>query len=120
MSEQSYNETCIFCKVAKGLVRADIVHQDDRIVAFHDIHPQTPVHVLVIPREHITALWETDESHEPLLGRMLTACNDVAQQLGIESTGYRVVINAGADAGQSVDHLHFHVLGGRKLQWPPG
>jgi histidine triad (HIT) family protein len=124
VAEQPYHppyvDTCVFCKVAKGLVRADIVYQDDLVVAFKDIHPQAPVHALVIPREHITALWEADASHEPLLGRMLTVCNTVAQTLGVSESGYRVVANVGPDAGQSVDHLHFHLLGGRKLEWPPG
>ena len=120
MSDLGYQETCIFCKVVKRLVRADVLFEDDRVVAFKDIHAQAPAHALVIPRYHITSLWEADHSHEPLLGRMLTACNEVAQQLGVDSSGYRVVVNAGQDAGQSVDHLHFHVLGGRKLEWPPG
>src|SRR5438067_3408160 len=113
-------ETCIFCKLARGQVRAEIVLQDDTIIAFKDVHPQAPAHALVIPRKHITALWETDTESEPLLGRLLTACNEVAQELGIEQSGYRVVINSGPDAGQSVDHLHLHVLGGRKMDWPPG
>lgn len=120
MLDQNYADTCIFCKLSKGLVRADIVYQDDTVVAFNDIHPQAPVHVLVIPRTHITALWEADESHVQLLGRLILACNEVAEKLGISGTGYRVVVNSGEDAGQSVDHVHFHVLGGRKLQWPPG
>jgi histidine triad (HIT) family protein len=115
-----YNETCIFCKLAKGMVRAEIILQDDRIIAFKDIHPQAPVHAIIIPREHITALWEADASHEPILGRLLTACNEVAQELGVGTGGYRVVINSGPDAGQSVDHLHVHLLGGRKMEWPPG
>ncbi len=117
---QNYNDTCIFCKLAKGMVRAEIILQDDRIIAFKDIHAQAPAHALVIPRQHITALWEADTAHEPLLGHILTACNEVAQILGVEDSGYRVVCNSGADAGQTVDHLHFHVLGGRKMQWPPG
>ena len=120
MNEQGYSDTCVFCKVVKGMVKADIVYQDDAVVAFKDIHPQAPVHVLVIPRFHITALWEVDTSHEALLGHLLSACNDVAGVMGIADTGYRVAINTGDDAGQSVDHLHLHVLGGRKLQWPPG
>ena len=119
MSDE-YVDTCVFCRLAKGLVRAEIVLQDDKVIAFRDIHPQAPGHALVIPREHITALWEADQSHEPLLGRLLTACNEVAQELGVANGGYRVVVNVGPDAGQSVDHLHFHVLGGRKLEWPPG
>jgi histidine triad (HIT) family protein len=120
MSDQPYTDTCIFCKLTRGLVRADIVYQDDAVVAFKDIHPQAPSHVLIIPREHITALWEVDQSHEPVLGRLLAACNDVADVMGVGQSGFRVVINSGPDAGQSVDHLHIHLLGGRKLQWPPG
>ncbi|MGA7733231.1 MAG: histidine triad nucleotide-binding protein [Chloroflexia bacterium] len=113
-------DTCIFCKLAKGQVRAEIILQDDKIIAFKDIHPQAPAHALVVPRKHITALWDTDHEDEPMLGRILTACNEVAQELGISDSGYRVVVNSGPDAGQSVDHLHFHVMGGRELAWPPG
>ena len=120
MNEVIYSDTCVFCKVAKGLVRADIIFRDEEVVAFRDIHPQAQVHALVIPRRHITALWETEDSDAVLLGRLLLACNKVADQEGVGESGYRVVINAGADAGQSVDHVHFHVLGGRKLDWPPG
>jgi histidine triad (HIT) family protein len=119
MSDE-YIDTCVFCRLAKGLVRAEIILQDDKIIAFRDIHPQAPGHALVIPREHITALWEADQSHEPLLGRLLTACSEVAQEMGVGDSGYRVVVNTGPDAGQSVDHLHLHVLGGRTLEWPPG
>jgi histidine triad (HIT) family protein len=119
MSDNSV-DTCIFCRLAKGLVRAEIILQDDKIIAFKDIHAQAPAHALVVPRRHITALWEADTEDEPLLGRILTACNEVAQELGVSESGYRVVVNSGPDAGQSVDHLHFHVLGGRKLLWPPG
>ena len=115
-----YSDTCVFCKVAKGTVRADIVYEDAQLVAFRDIHPQAPVHFLVIPREHMTALWEADETHTVLLGRALLVCNDLAQKEGIGDSGYRLVINSGADAGQSVDHVHIHILGGRKLDWPPG
>jgi len=119
-SNSHFVDTCVFCRLAKGLVRGDIVFQDDAVVAFNDIHPQAPVHILVIPREHITALWDTDESHYDLLARLLHTCNRVADDAGVGQTGYRVVANVGQDAGQSVDHLHFHVLGGRKLSWPPG
>ncbi len=121
MSNQlEYSDTCVFCKVAKGLVKADIVHQDAQVVAFRDIHPQAPVHILVIPRHHMTALWEADESHADLLGHVILTCNSIAEKEGIGQTGYRVVVNAGEDAGQSVDHIHFHLLGGRQLAWPPG
>ena len=120
LSQPAYVDTCVFCKVVKGLVRADIIYQDGQVVAFKDIHAQAPVHVLVIPRHHVTALWEADETHTELLGRILLACNEVAQIEGVAESGYRVIANVGPDAGQSVDHLHFHVLGGRKLDWPPG
>lgn len=113
-------DTCIFCKLAQGQVRAEIILQDDRVIAFKDIHPQAPAHALVIPRRHITALWDTDRDDEALLGHIVLTCNEVAQELGIAESGYRIIANSGADAGQSVDHLHFHVLGGRKLAWPPG
>ena len=119
-SKSQYIDTCIFCKLGKGLVRADIVYQDEAVVAFRDIHPQAPVHILVIPRQHITALWETDEAHTDLLGRMLLTCNRVADEAGVGESGYRVVANVGPDAGQSVDHLHFQILGGKTLTWPPG
>ncbi|HET6313095.1 MAG TPA: histidine triad nucleotide-binding protein [Chloroflexia bacterium] len=119
MSDQAI-DTCVFCKLAKGQLRADIVYEDNTVLAFKDIHPQAPVHVLVIPREHITALWEVDESHIQVLGRLILAANDVADRLGVQETGYRIVINTGTEAGQTVDHVHLHVLGGRKLSWPPG
>lgn len=119
MSDQAI-DTCVFCKLAKGQLRADIVYEDNTVLAFKDIHPQAPVHVLVIPREHITALWEVDESHIQVLGRMILAANDIADRLGVQETGYRIVINTGTEAGQTVDHVHLHVLGGRKLTWPPG
>jgi histidine triad (HIT) family protein len=110
---------CIFCRVGRHEVPADIVFEDPLVLAFRDIHPVAPTHVLVIPKQHITALWELDEHYAPLISRLILACNDVATQLGIDSTGYRVVANAGPDAGQSVDHLHFHVLGGKRMGWPP-
>lgn len=113
-------DTCVFCKLAKGMLRADIIYEDTKVVAFKDIHPQAPVHILVIPREHITALWEVDESHVPVLGRLLRVANEIADRMKVIDTGYRVVINTGVDAGQTVDHLHVHVLGGRRLSWPPG
>ncbi len=89
------------------------------MLAFRDIHPIASVHVLVIPKQHVTAAWELDQSHGFMLARMFVAANDAAAQTGIEATGYRLVINAGRDAGQSVDHLHLHVLGGHRMGWPP-
>jgi histidine triad (HIT) family protein len=110
---------CIFCRVARGEIPADKVFEDDMVVGFRDIHPVAPVHVLVIPKQHVTALWELEEMHGPLISRLILACNDIAASEGIDERGYRIVTNAGPDAGQSVDHLPLHVLGGRRMGWPP-
>jgi histidine triad (HIT) family protein len=111
---------CIFCKVGAGQIPAGVVFQDDEVMAFEDVHPQAPVHVLVIPKRHIGGLNEAGPNDRMLLGRLLEVANLVAQKKRIVDTGYRVVANTGADGGQSVFHLHFHVLGGRGMAWPPG
>jgi histidine triad (HIT) family protein len=112
---------CLFCKVVAGEIPARIVSRTDDAVAFHDIGPKAPVHVLVIPARHVTAVRAaTGPEGERLLGRLLAFSAEVATQLGLDAKGYRIVTNTGPDAGQSVDHLHFHVLGGRRLSWPPG
>ena len=111
---------CIFCKIASHEVPASIVFEDDDLIVFHDISPQAPVHILVIPRKHITSLAHTSPQDEALLGRLLTAANRAATDAGLAESGFRVVINTGAGAGQSVFHVHVHVLGGRRLKWPPG
>ncbi|MDQ3804447.1 MAG: histidine triad nucleotide-binding protein [Acidobacteriota bacterium] len=116
MAEQN----CIFCKIAAGEIPAQLVYEDEAAVAFRDINPQAPAHVLVIPREHVASLAEAGEAQESLLGRLLLAAARVAREAGLVESGYRTVINTGAGAGQSVFHLHLHVLGGRPLSWPPG
>ena len=116
MAEQD----CIFCRVATGDVQAEIIFQDDRCIAFRDINPQAPVHVLIIPREHIESLDDAGRSDEPLLGHILRVAARVANDEGLTESGFRTVINTGAGAGQSVLHLHLHVLGGRPMLWPPG
>src|SRR5215212_594400 len=116
MSEQ----TCLFCRIVAGEVPADIVYQDERAVAFRDINPQSPVHVLVIPRDHLESLDEATLKDEALLGHLLRVAARVANDQGLSDGGYRTVINTGEGAGQSVFHLHLHVLGGRDLSWPPG
>jgi len=113
-------ESCVFCRVADGTAPARILFQDEEIVAFHDIAPRAPVHVLVIPRRHITSLASAGDPDRPLLGTLVAAAAEVARRTGIAEVGYRVVTNVGAGAGQSVLHLHLHVLGGRLLGWPPG
>jgi histidine triad (HIT) family protein len=109
---------CLFCKIASGEVPAKIVAQDQRFVAFRDVNPQAPTHVLVIPRTHVASL--NDVPGGELLGGMLAYAREVARAEGLAERGYRVVINTNAEAGQTVLHLHAHVLGGRAMHWPPG
>lgn len=110
---------CIFCKIAAGTIPAKKVREDELVFAFHDIEPKAPTHILVIPKKHVASLAEAKEIDEKLLGRLLLAAADIAreQQLG---NGYRLVISTGAEGGQTVDHLHVHLLGGRQMHWPPG
>ncbi|MGH2442317.1 MAG: histidine triad nucleotide-binding protein [Chloroflexota bacterium] len=111
---------CLFCKIVLGEIPADIVHQDEDAVAFRDTQPQAPVHVLVVPRKHITGFSDATTGDTALLGAVCAMAARVAQIEGIEKTGYRCVINSGPDANQTVPHLHLHVLGGRRMGWPPG
>jgi histidine triad (HIT) family protein len=113
-------ESCLFCRIVEGQSPAKVVYTDEWVVAIEDIHPQAPVHLLVIPRRHLPSLKEATREDEPLLGRLLTVAAQLARERGLESRGYRTVINSGASAGQSVFHLHVHVLGGRVFRWPPG
>jgi histidine triad (HIT) family protein len=113
-------EGCLFCRIARGEVPASIVHQDEQVTGFRDINPQAPVHLLVIPNRHIGSAAELEPAHGPLLAALVGAANRLAAQEGIAGTGYRLVFNVGADAGMAVPHLHLHVLGGRRLGWPPG
>ena len=111
--------TCLFCRIIEGTMPSGTVYQDDHCFAFHDINPQAPVHVLVIPRKHIASLADADKADEGLLGHLLWAAAEVARLKGL-ANGFRVVISTGRDGGQTVDHLHLHVLGGRAMHWPPG
>lgn len=111
---------CLFCKIVAGEVPADIVYQDAEAVAFRDINPQAPLHVLVVPRKHFAGFAEADEDDEVLIGRVARTAARVAEREGVASGGYRIVVNFGPDAQQSVPHLHMHVLGGRRMSWPPG
>lgn len=110
----------VFGAIVRGEIPADLVYEDELCVAFRDLNPQAPVHALVIPREGIAGLNEAGEADPALLGHLLQAAEIVAQREGIAESGWRVVVNVGAAAGQTVDHLHLHVLGGRALSWPPG
>jgi histidine triad (HIT) family protein len=106
---------CIFCRIISGELPGQLVYQDDQVVAFRDINPVAPVHVLVVPRQHIESLATVEAAHHGLAGRLLWACAEVARSLGIEDRGYRVAANVGEDSGNQVPHLHLHVLGGRRL-----
>jgi histidine triad (HIT) family protein len=110
---------CLFCKIVAGQIPADIVYQDDNVVAFRDINPQAPQHILFIPKRHIASMTDLTQADGPLLAQIYVAAKNVAHDLGLEQ-GYRFLTNVGPDAGQVVFHLHFHLLGGRPLRWPPG
>jgi histidine triad (HIT) family protein len=109
---------CLFCKVARGDIPAGVVKRSGRLLAFRDIHPQAPTHLLVIPTEHVGSLEEAQDG--TLLGELLLFARDVAREAGLAERGYRVVLNTNADGGQTVFHLHAHLLGGRAMRWPPG
>jgi histidine triad (HIT) family protein len=112
--------SCIFCKIAKHEIESQIVFENDRILAFRDIEPQAPVHILIIPKKHIASLNDITPADEPLLGEIQSVAKELAKKEKIEKEGYRVVANCGPAAGQAVAHLHYHLLGGRKFTWPPG
>lgn len=116
MSEQD----CLFCKVLNGDIPADIVYESDSAIAFRDINPQAPTHVLVIPRKHVATINDLDEEDQEIVGSLYLAAKDIARAEGLSDEGYRVVMNCNEGAGQSVFHIHLHVLGGRALSWPPG
>lgn len=111
---------CLFCRIVAGDVPATKVHEDDLVVAIRDVNPKAPTHLLVLPREHIASAAELGDEHTPVVGRIFSVAAELAREEGIADDGYRVVTNVGANAGQSVDHLHFHVMGGRAFSWPPG
>ncbi len=111
---------CLFCSIVAGEIPADIIYESDSVIAFRDIDPQAPTHVLIIPRHHIATINDLEESDAERVGRLFLAAREIAKQEGFEETGYRTVMNCNADAGQTVFHIHLHLLGGRELSWPPG
>jgi len=113
-------DNCLFCKIAEGQIPSKIVYQDEDVVAFEDINPQAPYHILLIPRRHITSISDLTLEDGPTLALLFIVANKLAQKLGLGERGYRLVTNVGPDAGQAVYHLHFHLIGGRKFRWPPG
>lgn len=120
MSGEETVSDCIFCRIVAGTIPAKVVYQDEWTLAFDDISPQAPVHTLVIPKKHVAAVQDMGDADQALLGRLLLTCRTVANQKRLAESGYRIVANTGRDGGQTVFHLHFHVLGGRHLGWPPG
>ena len=111
---------CLFCKIGAKEVDADVVHASDQVVAFRDVNPQAPTHILIIPRDHIDSIASISDDHAELLAEMVETAVHLARSEGIDKSGWRLVTNVGQDAGQSVPHLHFHLLGGRRMAWPPG
>ncbi len=111
---------CVFCQIVAGERSARIVYEDEHVMAFHDVNPVAPTHILVIPRQHITGPLHVDAANEDAIGHLVTVAAQIAQQEGIAEDGYRLVLNQGRNGGQSVFHLHMHLLAGRRLRWPPG
>jgi len=111
---------CLFCRIAAGEIPAKMAYQDDEVVAFYDLNPQAPLHVLVIPRKHIATINDLEADDAALVGKLFLAAKKIAADAGYADDGYRVVMNCGEDAGQSVFHIHLHLLAGRHLAWPPG
>jgi histidine triad (HIT) family protein len=114
------DSSCLFCRIAAREIPADIVRESERVVAFRDVNPQAPTHILLIPKEHVTSVAELGENHAGVLSDIMQAAAQLARADGIADSGWRLVTNVGADAGQTVFHLHFHLLGGRSMGWPPG
>lgn len=111
---------CLFCRIIRKDIPASVIHEDDKCLAFQDINPKAPVHFLVIPKKHMESVRECTAEDQELLGHLLRVSNRLAQDRQIQSSGFRIVINTGADGGQTVFHLHLHLLGGREMSWPPG
>lgn len=113
-------DDCIFCKIAQGETNTPLLYQDEQVVAFNDLEPQAPHHVLIIPRQHIATINDTTKSDESLLGHMIQTAKKIATERDLAENGYRMLFNCNADGGQAVYHIHLHLLGGRQMTWPPG
>lgn len=111
---------CLFCRIVRKELPAKILFENERVLAFEDNRPKAPVHVLVIPKDHFASLNDAPDGAEPLLGEILLRAREIAREKGIGESGYRIVLNTARDSGQEVFHIHFHILGGRRLAWPPG
>ncbi|MCK8815923.1 histidine triad nucleotide-binding protein [Natroniella sulfidigena] len=113
-------EDCIFCKIIAGEMESEILYEDEEVIAFKDIEPQAPIHFLIVPKKHIPTLLDIEEGDNELIGHIHQVANQLARQEGIAEDGFRIVSNCNEAGGQIVDHIHYHLLGGRNLQWPPG
>lgn len=111
---------CIFCKIAQGSISTNTIFEDQEIIAFHDLNPQAPKHILIIPKQHISTINDAEDKHQALLGKLILGAKKIAQSEGLSETGYRLVFNINPNGGQTVYHIHLHLLGGRKMTWPPG
>jgi histidine triad (HIT) family protein len=111
---------CLFCKIQEGVIPADIVFESDDVLAFRDVNPQAPTHILIIPRKHIATVNDLDENHEFIMGRLFSVAKIIAAQEGVDEDGYRMVVNCNEKAGQTVFHIHMHLIAGRRMNWPPG
>jgi histidine triad (HIT) family protein len=111
---------CLFCGIVEGRVKGDIVYRDESVVAFRDIRPQAPVHILIVPRKHVATVLDLEATDSTVVGQIFLLIAKLAREQGVAESGFRVVVNSGAEAGQSVFHVHFHLLGGRPFRWPPG
>ncbi len=120
MSLQMSSSDCIFCRVAAKQIPSQIVFEDEKVVAFRDLNPQAPTHILLIPRKHMASMADVQDADQTLLGDLMMAAKNIAKSEGLPKNGYRVVVNTGANAGQTVFHLHLHLMGGRSFSWPPG
>lgn len=111
---------CVFCKIIKKEIPAKVVYEDDQVIAFHDANPQAPIHLLIVPKEHIASILDIDEENSEVLKDIFRVAQNIAKENNIDKKGFRLVVNTGEEGGQTVHHLHFHLLGGRFLTWPPG
>ncbi|SKA75616.1 histidine triad (HIT) family protein [Clostridium sp. USBA 49] len=113
-------DNCIFCNIVEGKIPSDKVYEDDKVFCFKDINPEAPIHLIIIPKKHISSINDIKNTDEELIGHIFFIAKKIAKELNIDENGYRIVTNCGKDAGQTVPHVHFHLLGGRSLNWPPG
>lgn len=113
-------EDCLFCKIVNKEIKSKIIFEDEKVLAFQDINPQAPVHILVIPKKHLATILDVKNGDKELIGHIYLTINEIVKKINLEERGFRVVVNCGEEAGQAVFHLHFHLLGGRKMLWPPG